>query len=279
MKSLTTILFFALSNFLFGQDFRAIAMENYSSGNYALALENIGKVGELSGCDFLLKANTLQKLGQIQEASVNYNEAKSSGCDAPDLLLNNGICEYSLGNLNESVQLLKLYVRENKSNFQGHYWLASAFYLQHKYAKSREALEMVFSLNENYAPAYYLDAAIHQNRKQYAAAAETFLEAYALDSTLEDARLQAGICMLDMQKYEDALLVFKQMLKTTNNSLDQALYYAGEASYLLKENDDACTYWKAAAAAGDYDSKEIVRTWCENKKTPIFKMRSSRLKF
>jgi len=279
VKSLTTILFFALSNFLFGQDFRAIAMENYSSGNYALALENIGKVGELSGCDFLLKANTLQKLGQIQEASVNYNEAKSSGCDAPDLLLNNGICEYSLGNLNESVQLLKLYVRENKSNFQGHYWLASAFYLQHKYAKSREALEMVFSLNENYAPAYYLDAAIHQNRKQYAAAAETFLEAYALDSTLEDARLQAGICMLDMQKYEDALLVFKQMLKTTNNSLDQALYYAGEASYLLKENDDACTYWKAAAAAGDYDSKEIVRTWCENKKTPIFKMRSSRLKF
>jgi tetratricopeptide (TPR) repeat protein len=279
VKSLTTILFFALSNFLFGQDFRAIAMENYSSGNYALALENIGKVGELSGCDFLLKANTLQKLGQLQEASVNYNEAKSSGCDAPDLLLNNGICEYSLGNLNESVQLLKLYVRENKSNFQGHYWLASAFYLQHKYAKSREALEMVFSLNENYAPAYYLDAAIHQNRKQYAAAAETFLEAYALDSTLEDARLQAGICMLDMQKYEDALLVFKQMLKTTNSSLDQALYYAGEASYLLKENDDACTYWKAAAAAGDYDSKEIVRTWCENKKTPIFKMRSSRLKF
>jgi tetratricopeptide (TPR) repeat protein len=279
VKSLTTILFFALSNFLFGQDFRAIAMENYSSGNYALALENIGKVGELSGCDFLLKANTLQKLGQLQEASVNYNEAKSSGCDAPDLLLNNGICEYSLGNLNESVQLLKLYVRENKSNFQGHYWLASAFYLQHKYAKSREALEMVFSLNENYAPAYYLDAAIHQNRKQYAAAAETFLEAYALDSTLEDARLQAGICMLDMQKYEDALIVFKQMLKTTNSSLDQALYYAGEASYLLKENDDACTYWKAAAAAGDYDSKEIVRTWCENKKTPIFKMRSSRLKF
>ena len=279
MKLLTTLFFFALSNLLFGQDYRAIALENYSAGNYTLALENIDKVGEFSGCDFLIKANTLQKLGQLQEASIQYNEAKSGGCDAPDLLLNNGICEYSLGNLNESVQLLKLYVRENQSNFQGHYWLASAYYLQHKYSKSRDALEVVFSLNENYAPAHYLDAAIHQNRKQYAAAAETFLEAYALDSTLEEARLQAGLCMLDMQKYEDALIVFKQMLKTNNSLLDQALYYAGEASYLLKENDDACTYWKAAAAAGDYDSKEIVRTWCENKKTPIFKLRSSRLKF
>ncbi len=280
MKQLIHLLFFlGFVQLSLGQDFRALAEEAYTSMNYNRTIEFINKIEKQEPCDFFIRANALQKLGQLQEASVNYNQAKASGCDVADLLLNNGICEYSLGNLNESIQLLKLYVRENNSNFQGHYWLASAYYLQHKYSKSRDALEVVFSLNENYAPAYYLDAAIHQNRKQYAAASETFLEAYALDSTLEDARLQAGICMLDLQKYEDALIIFKQQMKTANSSLDQALYYAGEASYLLKENDDACTYWKAAAAAGDYDSKEIVRTWCENKKTPIFKMRSSRLKF
>jgi tetratricopeptide (TPR) repeat protein len=164
-------------------------------------------------------------------------------------------------------------------NFQGHYWLASAYYLQHKYSKSRDALEIVFSLNEKYAPAYFLDAAIHQSRKQFGAAAETFLEAYALDSTLEEAHFQAGISLLDMQKYEEALAIFKQMLKPSSASYVQALYYSGETSYLLKENDEACKYWKAAADAGDFDSKEIVRTWCENKKTPIFKIRSSRLKF
>lgn len=279
MKSILTLLFFALSNFLFGQDYRAIALENYSAGNYTLALQNIGKAGELSGCDFLLKANALQKLGQFQEASFNYNEAKSSGCVATDLLLNNGICEYSLGNLKESIQLLKLYAHENKSNFQGHYWLASAYYIQHKYSKSRQELETVFSLNENYAPAYFLDAAIHQSRKQHGEAAEAFLEAYALDSALEEALLQAGISLLDMQKYEESLTIFKQLLKPSAKSYVQALYYAGETSYLLKENEEACKYWKIAAEAGDYDSKEIVRTWCENKKTPIFKMRSSRLKF
>lgn len=217
------------------------------------------------------------KLGQFQQASLNYNEAKSNGCQDANLLLNNGICEYSLGNLSESVYLLKLYTHSHNSSFQGYYWLASAYYLQHKYSKSREALEAVFSLNEKYAPAYFLDAAILQSRKQYAAAAETFLEAYALDSTLEDAHLQAAISLLDMQKYEEALAIFKQMLKPTSAAYVQALYYAGETSYLLKENDEACNYWKAAAEAGDYDSKEIVR--CENKKTPIFKIRSSRLKF
>jgi tetratricopeptide (TPR) repeat protein len=82
-----------------------------------------------------------------------------------------------------------------------------------------------------------------------------------------------------MQKYEEALAIFKQMLKPSSASYVQALYYSGETSYLLKENDKACKYWKAAAEAGDFDSKEIVRTWCENKKTPIFKIRSSRLKF
>ena len=82
-----------------------------------------------------------------------------------------------------------------------------------------------------------------------------------------------------MQKYEEALTIFKQMLKPSSKSYVQALYYVGETSYLLKENEEACIHWKAAAEAGDFDSKEIVRTWCENKKTPIFKIRSSRLKF
>jgi len=264
---------------VFGQDQRALALQHYAAGNYSLALERINKVVPFEACDYLMKANAQQKLGQFLEASMNYNEAKSGGCEDSNLLLNNGICEYSLGNLNESVQLLKLYVHENKSNFQGHYWLASAYYLQHKYSKSREALEAVFELNENYAPAHFLYAAIHQSRKQYAAAAENFLEAYALDSTIEEARLQAGISLLDMQKNEEALTIFKAMLNPNNKAYVQALYYSGETSYLLKENDEACKYWKAAAEAGDYDSKEIVRTWCDNKKTPIFKMRSSRLRF
>jgi tetratricopeptide (TPR) repeat protein len=262
-----------------GQDTRALAQQAYLSGDYEKTLLLIRKIGTREACDFFIEANAQQKLGQFQEASLSYNEAKSNGCKEELLLLNNGICEYNLGNLSESVHLLKLFVHEHNTNFQGHYWLASAFYLQHKYSKSREALETVFALNETFAPAYFLDAAIHQSRKQYAAAADAFLEAYAYDSTLEEARLQAGISMLDMQKFEEALSIFKQMLTPENKSYVQALYYAGETSYLLKENDEACKYWKSAAEAGDYDSKEIVRTWCENKKTPIFKMRSSRLKF
>ena len=268
-----------LANLAVGQDYRAAAIQQYAEGNYDVALHSINRLEKFESCDYFIKANTLQKLGQFQQASLNYNEAKSNGCKDESLLLNNGICEYSLGNLSESVQMLKLYTREHNTNFQGHYWLCSAYYLQHKYSKSRNALEMVFSLNEKYAPAYFLDAAIHQSRKQYGAAAETFLEAYALDSTLEEAHLQAGISLLDMPKYEEALVIFKQMLTPTSKAYVQALYYSGETSYLLKENDQACEYWKAAAEAGDFDSKEIVRTWCENKKTPIFKIRSSRLKF
>jgi predicted Zn-dependent protease len=279
VKHILSLLFLAIANLVVGQDFRAAAIQQYAEGNYDVALHSINQVEKFESCDYFIKANALQKLGQFQQASLNYNEAKSNGCQDQELLLNNGICEYSLGNLNESVHLLKLYIHEQSSNFQGHYWLASAYYLQHKYSKSRDALETVLSLNEKYAPAYFLDAAIHQGRKQYASAADAFLEAYAYDSTLEEARLQAGISLLDMQKYEEALSIFTQMLTPENKSYVQGLYYAGETSYLLKENDEACKYWKAAAEAGDYDSKEIVRTWCENKKTPIFKIRSSRLKF
>ena len=279
MKHILFLSFLGLANLVVGQDFRATAIQQYAEGNYDVALHSINLLEKFEACDYFIKANALQKLGQFQQASLNYNEAKSNGCKDESLLLNDGICEYSLGNLSESVYLLKLYTHEHNDNFQGHYWLASAYYLQHKYSKSREELETVFSLNEKYAPAYFLEAAIHQSRKQFGAAAETFLEAYALDSTLDEAQLQAGISLLDMQKYEEALSIFKQMLKPTSKAYIQALYYSGETSYLLKENDEACKYWKAAAEAGDYDSKEIVRTWCENQKKPIFKIRSSRIKF
>jgi len=279
VKQIAILFFLGLANLAIGQDFRAAAIQQYAEGNYDVALHSINLLEKFEACDFFIKANALQKLGQFQQASLNYNEAKSNDCKEELLLLNNGICEYNLGNLSESVHLLKLFVHEHNTNFQGHYWLASAYYLQHKYSKSREELETVFSLNEKYAPAYFLDGAIHQSRKQYGAAAETFLEAYALDSTLEEANLQAGISLLDMQKYEEALTIFKQMSNPTSKTYVQALYYSGETSYLLKENEEACKYWKSAAEAGDYDSKEIVRTWCENKKTPIFKIRSSRLKF
>ena len=279
VKHILFLLFLGLANLVVGQDFRAAAILQYAEGNYDAALHSINRLEKFEACDFFIKANALQKLGQFQQASLNYNEAKSNGCKDESLLLNNGICEYSLGNLNESVYLLKLYTQDHTTNFEGHYWLASAYYLQHKYSKSREELEIVFLLNEKYAPAYFLDAAIHQSRKQFGAAAETFLEAYALDSTLEEAHFQAGISLLDMQKYEEALAIFKQMLKPSSALYVQALYYSGETSYLLKENDAACKYWKAAAEAGDFDSNEIVRTWCENKKKPIFKIRSSRLKF
>ena len=279
VKQIAFLLFIGLANLAVGQDYRAAAIQQYAEGIYDVALHSINRLEKFEACDYFIKANALQKLGQFQQASLNYNEAKSNGCKDESLLLNNGICEYSLGNLSESVYLLKLYTLEHNGNFQGHYWLASVYYLQHKFSKSREELETVFSLNEKYAPAYFLDAAIHQSRKQFGAAAETFLEAYALDSTLEEAQLQAGISLLDMQKNEEALVIFKQMLKPSSSSYISALYYAGETSYLLKENDDACNYWKTAAELGDYDSKEIVRTWCENKKKPIFKIRSSRLKF
>ena len=209
MKHILFLSFLVLANLVVGQDFRATAIQQYAEGNYDVALHSINLLEKFEACDYFIKANALQKLGQFQQASLNYNEAKSNGCKDESLLLNDGICEYFLGNLSESVYLLKLYTHEHNDNFQGHYWLASAYYLQHKYSKSREELETVFSLNEKYAPAYFLEAAIHQSRKQFGAAAETFLEAYAVDSTLDEAQLQAGISLLDMQKYEEALSIFK----------------------------------------------------------------------
>lgn len=279
VKQLIIIVCLGFVNYTFAQDMRTLAKQHYVRGEFALSVECIEKITDTEACDFFVKANALQKLGRLQEASLNYNEARSNGCRDSLLLLNNGICEYSLGHLNESIRLLKLFTHENNDQYLGYYWLASAYYLQHKYSKSRNALETVFSLNDNYAPAYFLDAAIHKNRKQFAAAAETFLEAYARDSTLKEARMQAAIALLDLQKYEEALSIFKSMTEPNSSFYVEALYYSGESSYLLKENDDACSFWKEAADAGDFDSKEIVRTWCENKKTPIFKNRSSSLKF
>jgi hypothetical protein len=90
VKHILFLLFLGLANLVVGQDFRAAAILQYAEGNYDAALHSINRLEKFEACDFFIKANALQKLGQFQQASLNYNEAKSNGCKDESLLLNNG---------------------------------------------------------------------------------------------------------------------------------------------------------------------------------------------
>ena len=86
MKHILSLLFLAIANLVVAQDFRAAAIQQYAEGNYDVALHSINLLEKFEACDYFIKANALQKLGQFQQASLNYNEAKSNGCQDQELL-------------------------------------------------------------------------------------------------------------------------------------------------------------------------------------------------
>lgn len=275
------MLFIVLPGLLLGQHSMNEIREEYKNGNFETCKTWINELHESSftACDFRVKGDIYQKLAQFEEAESFYNKASEQNCNESILNLNRGINQYNLGNYSTAQHLIQNYVLDSPLDYVGMYWLSVTYYMQGKMGKSLEILEDCFELNENYAPAYFLEGAIYYSRKQYTAALESLQTAHDKDNTLQQALFESGIVLLEMQRFEDAKKTFQSLAVEPSEFQAQAFYYAGEACYYLREADKACEYWKVAKDMGDYDASVNVTRFCTNGKKPKKKPKSAYLQF
>jgi len=255
--------------------------EAYVNGNYESCKAWIDELNEKEfiGCDFMLKGDIYQKLAEFEAAEVYYNLASLNSCPSVLLNLNRGINQYNLGNYSTSQHLIQQYVLDNPLDHIGAYWLSVTYYMQGKLSKALEQLEDCYEINENYAPAYFLEGAIYDSRKQYSAAYEAFMAAHEKDNTLMQALFEAGIVLIEMQRFTEAKATFQSLAVEPSEFQAQAYYYAGEACYYLRESDKACEYWNVAKTMGDHDASVNVARFCAKGKKPKKKPKSAYLQF
>jgi tetratricopeptide (TPR) repeat protein len=281
MKALTLISFVILSLSTYAQRSISEIRDQYALGQYDTCKVWIDHLSEQEfiGCDFMLKGDIYQKLGLFEEAEIYYNLASVNDCQSLQLDLNRGINQYNMGNYSTSQHLIQQYVLDNPVDHLGIYWLGVTYYMQGKMSKALEEIEICYELNENFAPAYFLEGAIYASRKLYSAAYDAFQMAHVKDNTLQQALFEGGIVLLEMQRYADAKATFQTLAVEQTDFQAQAYFYAGEACYYLRESDKACEYWNVAKTMGDHDASVNVTRFCAKGKKPKRKPKAAYLQF
>ena len=107
--------------------------------------------------------------------------------------------------------------------------------------KQAHYLKQAIKINPNLADPYYQIGNIYFDKGMYETAAEYYRTATAKDDVFFDAQYALGVSLFNLQKYEEAYLVFE---KSLNIELDnpKVYDYLTKAATVLKKYDEAQTY-------------------------------------
>ena len=107
--------------------------------------------------------------------------------------------------------------------------------------KQMHYLKQAIKYNPNLSEPYYLIGNIYFNKGMYETAVEYYRIAAVKDETFIDAQYSLGVSLFNLQKYEEAYLVFE---KSLNLELDNPkIYdYLAKSAIILKKFDEAQAY-------------------------------------
>jgi hypothetical protein len=251
--------------------------ELYARGAYEDALEviNAQTDADITPDLLKLKADCLQKMDEFSLALDYYDRARLRGYLFEDLYLCRGICRISLGQYDLARLDLIHYSGARPGEAKTYYWLATIEYFEMNNRKSIELLDECVYIDSTYAAAYFLRAANYRETNKPTLAVEDFMTAYALNTSLHQAKLYAAVTMLDMEHYQNAIELFSEVNLEGSRFNAEALYYRGEARYRMHDFEGACVDWSEAASLGDMDAAENYRRVCADRKGgPKFKRRT-----
>jgi tetratricopeptide (TPR) repeat protein len=104
---------------------------------------------------------------------------------------------------------------------------------------------LFFSLNylaaQNNAKKYFEIGEEHRKKKEYAFAIDAYSEAIKIDSKNHQFFLKKGLCELIIQRYEDAILSFKDAVKANPESVEGYAYLA--KIYINRKDYNRAVYY------------------------------------
>lgn len=210
-----------------------------------------------------LKANSLHKLGQFDEAIPFYDRSVSLEPQTAITYLERGICLISAGLLKDGEADLWHYIDETGDTVIPQYYLGVADYLLYDNKSSIAHLEVVLETDPQHFESYYLIAANRAEMGQWTKAENQYKKALALRPDHVASKQQLARVYFEQMRHAEALDILEG-LQETGGTAEDALtaYYLGEAYFALKNEEDACTQWKIGSDLGDEDSLKNYEEIC-----------------
>lgn len=249
----------------------------YEQGAYEALVPHLSQMIEQgAGSEaYMLRADCLQKLGELSLALADYDRARLQGYAGDDLFLHRGICKWSLQAYESARQDLATFIERNPKDARGYYWMASVEYMNLDNKACLRYVDEALWIDSTYADAYYLRAANYMDQRKTNFALEDFESAYLFNPKNHRAKLNIAMILLDMGQYQNALEVLGELKNENVDFIAEVLYFSGEAMFRLHDSEGACAEWKESAESGDKDALFNYERICIDKQgKPRFKKRT-----
>lgn len=203
------------------------------------------KLPEDSESSISLRAYKLQCEENFDEAS---NILGSHSFDSSDFCLQYGQCLYSLKSYAASLQEVLKATKLEPHNAECFYWLGKLYFLVNDMDRARKCFEKCIFLNPQHEQCVILLSEIYRQLGEWELNAKVLqISAQAVPNTpCKWAELQLGFLHLEQNKFDEAIIAFRAVLRTDANNfpswegLADAYMKRGSYSSALKVYQKIC---------------------------------------
>ncbi|MEI7474366.1 MAG: tetratricopeptide repeat protein [bacterium] len=200
--------------------------------NFALALDNAGKIAQLQGKiddaeNYFNKAldvepkdadaienlgSILYEKGQIDAAIDRFQEAIYNNPKNSSAYYNLGKAYLAKGYTNRAINSLQISLTQNPNSAPSRYEMGRAYEMQGNEAVALSEYRKAILIKPDYIKPYIKIAEIHQNRGDEEVAIPELKTALAIDPSLNEAKLKIAELSLNIGKTDQALHYYKELL-------------------------------------------------------------------
>lgn len=234
--------------------------ERYQQGRYT---EVLTALYDTDGAEAaILRADAHQKMGQFNEALMQYSRAEELNYAGDNLFLHRGICLVSLNRFEEAQADLLRAREKNPSEPRVPYYFAAMAYQENDFKRALLYLNDALSIAPDYFDAMYLMGAVHYEMGKPVMAEKAFQNCLNLRND-ERSRLNLAAMLLEQKQYKGAFEHFDFLVNSSDDDVARDAYYQrGVTRYETRDFEGACEDWANAAALGDSDAQNYGTTLC-----------------
>jgi tetratricopeptide (TPR) repeat protein len=280
-----------LPNVLWAQNDALAQLERsrtaYAAQDYTLALAYADSAvlldADLPGA-LKLRGDIKQRQNNLHGALVDYTKAERVDANDPRLYVSRSAIYITEGRLKEALRDTDKAIKLDPNDADAFYNRACASYLGQVNESALKDLERSLQLRPENAEALFLRGVVKGELFKEDAGLADIEAAMRLKPDLAGARMSAAVLLFEMERFEEAIVKFSEVIAEGGAELMEAHYYRADCHYNLENKADACADWRKSAELGDKDAVFIVRNYCltdEEKipKKPAKKSRKTVIEF
>lgn len=255
---------------------KAYAAEDYA--NALLYADSAVASDESIPGGYKLRGDIKQRQSNLHGALIDYTKAERLDANDPRLYVSRSAIYITEGRLKEAFRDTDKALKLDPSDADAFYNRACASYLGRNNEAALRDLERSLALRRNNPEALFLRGVVKGELFKEDAGLSDIQEALALDPKIAGARMSAAVLLFEMERFEDAIKAFGEVIEEEGAELMEAYYYRADSHYNLGDKDSACADWRKSAELGDKDAVFIVRNYCltDEAKIPKKPARKSR---